>query len=303
MVSDPGTRTASDDVVVGYDGSGNAALAVDWAADEAGRRGVGLHVVSAAHYAGMPYPVGLTPPVVPRSLEVLSDDLARKGRERAARRLPEERIEAHVVVGGPAAALVDASENAGLVVVGHRGHGAFASAMLGSVSIAVAEHAACPVVVVRGAMDPESQATRPITVGVDGTPSSDPALLFAAEQADRWGVPLRIVCAWMVMARSGWEFATWRADDDEVVADELAESARKSAVEAVERVRANWPDLVVDSSTPEVSAALGLEEASRRSGLLVVGSRGAGAIGRLFLGSVSHAVLHHSACPVAVVRP
>jgi nucleotide-binding universal stress UspA family protein len=113
-----------DDVVVGFDGSHHSVAALDWAASEAVRRGARLRVIVAAHYPGMPYPVGLAAPTVPRSLEVLSDELVKRGLQRAAKQLPEGRIDAHVVVAGPAAALVDASADAGLLVVGHRGHGA-----------------------------------------------------------------------------------------------------------------------------------------------------------------------------------
>jgi nucleotide-binding universal stress UspA family protein len=47
---------------------------------------------------------------------------------------------------------------------------------------------------------------------------------------------------------------------------------------------------------------LALEEASRNSDLVVVGARGANVLERAVLGSVSRTVLHHAACPVAVVR-
>ena len=59
------------------------------------------------------------------------------------------KIEQRVVQGTPGAALVDESHNADLLVVGSRGHGGFASLLLGSVSQQCAHHAACPVVIVR----------------------------------------------------------------------------------------------------------------------------------------------------------
>jgi nucleotide-binding universal stress UspA family protein len=54
-----------------------------------------------------------------------------------------------IVEGHPAAVLVHESKNAALVVVGSRGHGAFAGMLLGSVGQHLAAHASCPVVIVR----------------------------------------------------------------------------------------------------------------------------------------------------------
>jgi nucleotide-binding universal stress UspA family protein len=54
-----------------------------------------------------------------------------------------------VAEGTPATALIDAAEGADLLVVGSRGHGAFAGMLLGSVSLHVTTHAPCPVTVVR----------------------------------------------------------------------------------------------------------------------------------------------------------
>jgi nucleotide-binding universal stress UspA family protein len=58
-------------------------------------------------------------------------------------------VEQRVVEGAPGAVLVDESQNADLLVVGSRGHGGFAQLLLGSVSQQCAQHAACPVVIVR----------------------------------------------------------------------------------------------------------------------------------------------------------
>ena len=62
-------------------------------------------------------------------------------------------VRARVVEGNPAQVLLDASDDADLLVVGSRGHGGFAEALLGSVSQHCEHHAHCPVVVIRGKTD------------------------------------------------------------------------------------------------------------------------------------------------------
>lgn len=295
--------TPSLPVTVGFDGSSTATTAVEWAAAEAARRGERLRIITATHHPGMPSSAGSTSmPLMPRTLGTRADERSKQAREIAARRLPESDIDSAVVADRAAAALLEASSQASMVVVGHRGHGTLTSALLGSVSMAVAEHAQCPVVVVRGAV--EEAEGRQVAVGVDGTSESEPALLFAAAAAAQRKVPLRVVCAW-VMPQAAWADETWQtvpADDWVEMSDALSEAARVAADSAAARARATWPDLVVEAEAPIAAPALALEDISRVSGLVVVGARGVGTMREFFLGSVSRSVLHQSACPVAVVR-
>ena len=66
---------------------------------------------------------------------------------------PDEgrRVTARVIYGHPAEVLLDAAADADLLIVGSRGHGAFAEALLGSVGQYCAHHAHCPVLIMRGA--------------------------------------------------------------------------------------------------------------------------------------------------------
>ena len=80
------------------------------------------------------------------------------------------------------------------------------------------------------------------------------------------------------------------ADEREVLADRLAGWAEK------------YPDVTVRRLVARDRPARALVEESGRAQLVVVGSRGRGGISGLLLGSVSQALLHHAACPVAVVR-
>jgi nucleotide-binding universal stress UspA family protein len=242
--------------------------------------------------------------MVRKAFEAQAEDQARDARQRAERFLPADSVDNAVVLGRAVPTLLEEAAHAGLLVLGHRGRGALASA-LGSVSMALAERAPCPVVVVRGAVDGGTQPTRPIAVGVDGAEGSSTAVAFAAETAERWGVPLRVVSAWAMVPQLGWDYGTWQAisvSEWRELAGALEESARAAADAAAEQVRSKRPDLPLEAETPELQPTLALEEVSRTSSLLVVGSSGSGALGGLLLGSVSRSLLHHSVCPVAVVK-
>ena len=69
-----------------------------------------------------------------------------------AQRYPEVDIKQELVRGRPAAALIERSQNAQLLVTGARGRGGFTGLLLGSVSQTVLHHAGCPVAVVRVSM-------------------------------------------------------------------------------------------------------------------------------------------------------
>jgi nucleotide-binding universal stress UspA family protein len=133
-------------VVVGVDGSPDAARALRWAQDEARRRNATLllvHGVEIGAAAASPYGSGVLMEQLQQGGEaVLAEALAGV---RAAGFEAEGRME----VGSAAHALIEASRGADLLVVGCRGHGGFAGLLLGSVSAACAHHAHCPVVVVR----------------------------------------------------------------------------------------------------------------------------------------------------------
>ena len=136
-------------VVVGVDAAGHADLALGVAVEEAALRGVPLRALSAWRHR---LPVR-TPAA---TVEAGGTDLARAHAARLVealgpwrRRFPKVAVEAAAVHARPAAALVEASERAQLLVVGARGRGGFTGLLLGSVSQAVLHHAACPVLVVR----------------------------------------------------------------------------------------------------------------------------------------------------------
>jgi nucleotide-binding universal stress UspA family protein len=133
-------------VVVGVDGSPDAARALRWAQDEARRRNATLLLVNGVEVgaaAASPYGSG-----------VLMEQLEEGGEAVLMEALKEVRAngfeaEGRIEMGSAAHALIEASRGADLLVVGSRGHGGFVGLLLGSVSAACAHHAHCPVVIIR----------------------------------------------------------------------------------------------------------------------------------------------------------
>jgi nucleotide-binding universal stress UspA family protein len=140
-------------VVVGVDGSKESISALRWARRYAEATGAAVRAIRAWHY-----PAGYGPAPVGKAPDLVSDEVKEwmKGELDAdiAQVYPEPpsagKVEARPAYGHPAEVLIDESRQASLLVVGHRGRSAFATTLLGSVSIHCVTGAFCPVVVVRG---------------------------------------------------------------------------------------------------------------------------------------------------------
>jgi nucleotide-binding universal stress UspA family protein len=141
-------------IVVGVDHSAGAKAALRFALEETRLRQATLRVVHAWQY-GYIGATGLEG-FLPAAGGELKDfrDGAAAALDETLREVvgaqDDVTIERRVDQGAPAAVLVDESRGAELLVVGSRGHGGFAQLLLGSVSQQCAQHAACPVVIVRG---------------------------------------------------------------------------------------------------------------------------------------------------------
>lgn len=146
-------------VVVGVDGSAGSRRALRWAAEEAERRGADLTVVTVWQWDGVDaVPLaGASPLEAERmSAELLDAEVAA---------LPDPSVVTTRLVarGGAGAALVEASREADLLVLGSHGHGALHAAVLGSVSQYCVRHVECPVVILplpRTAKVPRPTPTR-----------------------------------------------------------------------------------------------------------------------------------------------
>jgi nucleotide-binding universal stress UspA family protein len=133
-------------IVVGVDGSECGTAALQWAVTEAKLRGCELELVHGWLMPSLGMDVtGMAMESGAHAGESVVGDAEKTVRDLA----PELKVRTAVVAAPPAAALVEASREADLMVVGSRGHGAVVGALLGSVSTQVVHHSHCPVVVVR----------------------------------------------------------------------------------------------------------------------------------------------------------
>jgi nucleotide-binding universal stress UspA family protein len=134
-------------IVVGVDGSEGSKKALRWAARQAELTDATLEAVT-----GWDYPAFFgAAPAIPDDLDFGAT--AEQAQDQALNEVfgadRPARLESRVVSGHPALVLVEASEGADLLVVGSRGYGGFADALLGSVSTYCVHHAHCPVTVIR----------------------------------------------------------------------------------------------------------------------------------------------------------
>jgi nucleotide-binding universal stress UspA family protein len=139
-------------IVVGVDGSAGARAALEFAAREAALRQARLRIVCAWEIPPAVYAGGFAPTLDQPTLDAFRDGaetIVNEATAAAKKLQPTIETEGKAVQGQPAEALLQEAGDAELIVVSNRGHGGFASLLLGSVSHQVVQHAPCPVTIVR----------------------------------------------------------------------------------------------------------------------------------------------------------
>lgn len=281
-------------LVVGVDGSDSSLEAVDWATDEAARHGVPLRMVHASAWERYET---VTPSFSVRrpTEQVFAEHIVGSAVERARLRNPDVKVTGEVTAEDTVEALLNEGRNASAVVVGSRGRGGLAGLLLGSVSLSVAARADCPVIVVRGEAANRAGDYGRVVLGVDEAEEAAAAAAFAFREAAVRQAELVATRAWRCPAGVGAE--AYSAD----AAESHLRHAREQLDAAVRRLAEEHPDVALRRDTFEGHPRRALLDAAGAADLVVVGARRrAGRLG-LQLGPVTHAVLHHAPCPVAVV--
>lgn len=287
-------------IIVGVDGSDQSMDALRWAAYEARRRDAEIRVVSCYHF-----PVFGNPgtAVSPNSIDTtLYSQAADATVGRAIKALAD--IDPALLVEGVAelapavTGLVDAGDDGALIVLGASGHTGFLEGLRGSVTTGVAHRAHVPVIVIPANPPREfGDSMAKIVVGVDGSAGSLQALEWAYDEAVLAGAELTVVHGWaypyvgrgtmMTESRTGVE-----------------RDARQELQASIDSLGARATDgsVTIHGVVVERSPAEALIEEGYDADLVVVGSRGHSTLLSMLLGSVSHSVIQHSRCPIAVIH-
>jgi nucleotide-binding universal stress UspA family protein len=259
-------------IVVGVDGTTTALRAVAWAAEEARLRDHPLRLVHAAPYLKTDDPHD---PTRGRAEAVIA-----RARGLAHQIAPTLHTDVAVLADPPVPALIDASADAALLVIGMIA-GSGAEIVLGSVTLDLTTAAHCPVTVVRGDGSAHHTHTAPVLLGVESVDADAAAVTAAFDDAERHHTGLVVVHV---------PGHPHHLDD---------------SAAAVHEHLAPWqsahPGVAVEIRIGQGNPGVALLHESTAARHIVLGTRGRHAPVRAVLGSVSRFVLRHSLVPVTVV--
>jgi nucleotide-binding universal stress UspA family protein len=221
---------------------------------------------------------------------------------KAALEGPGRTVTTSVHFGRPASVIVETAErsHADLIVVGSRGHGRFASALLGSVAAEVVDHAPCPVLVARGT------SIDRVILAADDSPGSRRAEDVAASLAFVRAVPVRVVSvapllpAWYASAEAAGA-AAFSGDVYQRIIDDQRAAHEHVAATVAKRLTAQGLSTTAEVTEGDPAYSVIDAAVTAKAGLIVVGSRGTTGLARFFLGSVARGILYHAPCSVLVV--
>lgn len=279
-------------VVVGVDESDSAAQALRWAAIEAELRGWSVTAVMAwghidQHHADAGR--GFDPNYGEREAAAALDGIVTRAIGGAA-----DAIERLVVCDLPARAVLEASADADLLVVGARGMGGFKGLLLGSVSQQCLHHTAVPIAVVRGEA-PAADDEQRVVVAVDGSDSGRRAVSWAVDAARVRSARLTVV--------NGWQRPYIGDTAARLDPAELENASRQVVAAALEGLDTSGLPAPVEQVSAEGGAATAILRTAGGADLIVMGSRGRGGFKSLLLGSVTAQVTQHADTTVVVIPP
>lgn len=292
------TPTPAGAVVAAIDGSHRDPAVIDWAAAEARTVSAPLHLVHAVDL-GTPlsaYGELLTSPDIVDRVEQESVRVVNEAKERAVAANPDLPVTSALPTGAPAGALLNAADDALLLVLGSARKTKAERIVLGTTSISVVAHSPCPVVLVPD--DAETTGDGRVVVGIDGSENSRLAFAHALEAAALRGKSVTTVTSWNVEVENGVVVTEPGSPEWETVDQRYRQMAERT----IAKDREAHPDIDVVVEVHHGRAADVLVEVAQGSDLLVVGSRGRGGFRGMLLGSVSQRVLGRATCPVAVLH-
>ncbi|MFF9819097.1 universal stress protein [Streptomyces sp. NPDC014006] len=286
-------------ITVGLDGSPESRAAAEWAAEEAESRGLPVRLVHV--WQPVPEPIAQAPLLGAETHQHWTERIPRESAEELRLAHPGIEVTTEQLNGVPAEALVRAAQDAELLVLGSRGLSGVGGFLVGSVGLAVVASTERPVVLVRpGGQTAGGHAAttgrRPVVLGLD-TSNPDAALIeFAFEAAAARGVPLCVLHGW----NEPYYYPYGMAPDPQVT-EMVAQSAAAALDEALKPWQQKHPGVEVVTQSRSGSPSVVLIDASHEASLVVVGRRIRRSSIGAHIGPVTHAVLHHSTAPVAVI--
>ena len=283
---------AKPPIVVGVDGSDQCLHAVQFAVAEAERSGCGVRMVHA-----LPE-LAATSPVVPVAAYEIFDDVAQQVMQQAeetARATSGDHVRMEKVVrtGPRVHVLVEASEGARLVVVGHRDRSLRERVLTASTSTGVASRAHCPVVCIPSSWTGSDEHAR-VVVGIKDPEHSRELLSRAFAAASDRRARLRVLHAWRLQ----------RPYDDIMVGESGASVWTAQVTGQLEAatadLRSAFPEVEVEIDVRHQDPASALVAASDEADLLLLGRRRHTAPFGLLLGVTARALIRESRCPLEI---
>lgn len=262
-------------IVVGVDGSPGASRALDWALTWAESTGAPVRVIAAE--AVPPGRTAESPGLGGTARAVIEAETTRL-RQAGTEHGSDVAVEAEALVAHPVSALIAQSQQAGAVVVGTRGSGAYQGNVIGSIAGAVAASAHCPTVVIPPGAPDRHDDEGPIVVGFDGSEASLGAARLAVSAA----------------AAEGREVVLVQAEIGETSPDEPLDHIAES-------LRSEHPDVTIELRATAEDAAEALTAASQEAAFVVVSSHGHRGVPGFLLGSTARALVQTAQSPVIVL--
>ncbi|CAM5273706.1 universal stress protein [Streptomyces avidinii] len=284
-------------VTVGLDGSPESLAAARWAADEADRRKLTLRLLHA-------WPLLAPEPIhLPSEMDqnYWAKRIVHNAKAELQARHPGLTIVGNLVAEDAEEALLKASAESEMTVLGSRGMEPVESYFLGDISMPVVARAERPVVLVRAGAREEGPPSTPgasggVVVALKLHGPCEDLLAFAFAAAAARGVPLQAVHGRSIPLHA---HAPWGTDHD--VTEKIRQDAQKLLSDALRPWREKFPSVEVTSGIGLESPTKVVVRTAKGAGLLVVGRRRHRPALAPPLGSVVTAAIHHARCPVAVI--